>query len=256
MQLRILGCSGGIGGSLRTTSMLLDHDVLIDAGTGVGDLTLTELKQIDHIFVTHSHLDHVVSIPFLVDTVGGMRDSPVTVHATEETLDILRQHLFNWKIWPDFAEIPNRDKPYLRYESFRLGETVSLGGRSIRSLPANHVVPAVGFHLDSGDGSLVFTGDTTANDALWKEVNAIENLRYLIIETAFSNAERALAVASKHLTPDMLAQELAKLARPAKIKIFVSHLKPGEGALTMEEVEAVAGAYGPRMLANGQVFRF
>ncbi len=254
MQLRILGCSGGIGGSLRTTSMLLDHDVLIDAGTGVGDLTLTELKQIDHIFVTHSHLDHVVSIPFLVDTVGGMRDSPVTVHATEETLDILRKHLFNWKIWPDFAEIPNRDEPYLRYESFQLGQTVSIRGRRIRALPANHVVPAVGFHLDSGEGSLVFTGDTTTNDALWEEVNRIENLRYLIIETAFSNAERDLAIASKHLTPDMLAQELGKLTRPAKI--FVSHLKPGEGALTMEEVEAVAGAYGPRMLANGQVFWF
>jgi ribonuclease BN (tRNA processing enzyme) len=234
--------------------MLLDYDVLIDAGTGVGDLTLTELKQIDHIFVTHSHLDHVVSIPFLVDTVGGMRDSPVTVHATEETLDILKKHLFNWKIWPDFAEIPNRDNPYLRYESFRLGETVSLQGRRIRSLPANHVVPAVGFHLDSGEGSLVFTGDTTTNDALWAEVNRIENLRYLIIETAFSNAERELAIASKHLTPDMLAQELSKLTRPARI--FVSHLKPGEGALTMEEVEAVAGAYGPRMLSNGQVFRF
>ena len=164
MQLRILGCSGGIGGGLRTTSMLVDHDVLIDAGTGVGDLSLTELKQIDHIFVTHSHLDHVVSIPFLVDTVGGMRDSPITVHATEETLDILRKHLFNWKIWPDFAEIPNRERPYLRYESLRLGDTVTLGGRRIRSLPANHVVPAVGYRLDSGAGSLVFTGDTTTND--------------------------------------------------------------------------------------------
>lgn len=254
MQLKILGCSGGIGGNLRTTSMLLDHDVLIDAGTGVGDLTLTELKQIDHIFVTHSHLDHVACIPFLVDTVGGMRDAPVTVHATEETLDILKTHLFNWKIWPDFSEIPNPQHPYLRYESFRLGDTITVGSRRIRSLPANHVVPAVGYHLDSGEGSLVFTGDTTTNDALWEQVNRIENLRYLIIETAFSNAERELAVASKHLTPDMLAQELTKLTRPARI--FISHLKPGEGALTMEEVEAVAGAYGPRMLSNGQVFKF
>jgi ribonuclease BN (tRNA processing enzyme) len=116
------------------------------------------------------------------------------------------------------------------------------------------VVPAVGFHLDSGEASLVFTGDTTACNALWEEVNRIDNLRYLLIETAFPNAERNLAVASKHLTPDMLAQELAKLTRPARV--FISHLKPGAGALTMEEVEAVAGAYGPRMLVNGQVFKF
>ena len=254
MQLRVLGCSGGIGGNLRTTSMLLDHDVLVDAGTGVADLSLSELKQIDHIFVTHSHLDHVACIPFLVDTVGGMRDAPVVVHAIRETLDTLKAHLFNWKIWPDFAQIPSRAAPYLKYEEIRIGETVRLGNRSLTPLPANHVVPAVGFHLDSGDASLVFTGDTTTNDALWEAVNKIENLRYLIIETAFSNAERKLAVDSKHLCPSLLAAELAKLTRPAGI--FITHLKPGEGALTMEEVEKVAGAYSPRMLSNGQVFKF
>src|SRR4030095_8830464 len=80
MKLKILGCSGGIGGDLRTTSMLLDDDVLIDAGTGVGDLSVPELTRIDHIFVTHSHMDHVTSIPFLADTVGGMRTKPITVH--------------------------------------------------------------------------------------------------------------------------------------------------------------------------------
>ena len=99
MKLRILGCSGGIGGDLRTTSMLLDHDVLIDAGTGVGDLSVAELTAIDHIFVTHSHMDHVASIPFLADTVGWMREKPITVYATRETLAILREHLFNWKLW-------------------------------------------------------------------------------------------------------------------------------------------------------------
>ena len=89
MRLRVLGCSGGIGGRhLRTTSFLLDSDVLIDAGTGVGDLTLAELSQIDHIFITHSHLDHVASIPFLVDTVGGMRSKPLTVYATRATIEI------------------------------------------------------------------------------------------------------------------------------------------------------------------------
>ena len=76
MRLKILGCSGGIGGTLRTTSMLLDENILIDAGTGVGDLSLDELTKIDHVFVTHSHLDHVTSIPFIVDSVGYMRDKP------------------------------------------------------------------------------------------------------------------------------------------------------------------------------------
>src|SRR5512147_377933 len=137
MRLRVLGCSGGIGGRhLRTTSFLVDSDVLIDAGTGVGDLTLAELAQIDHIFVTHSHLDHVASIPFLVDTVGGMRTRPLAVHCTAATIEILRNHLFNWAIWPDFTEIPSLDAPFMRYEEIELGRSVTLGGRTFTPLPA------------------------------------------------------------------------------------------------------------------------
>lgn len=252
MKLRILGCSGGIGGDLRTTSMLLDHDILIDAGTGVGDLSIDELARIDHVFLTHSHLDHVTSIPFMVDSVGWMRDKPITVHAIEPTLEILRQHLFNWKLWPDFTQIPDAQKPFLRYEPVVLGKTVEIAGRKLTPLPANHVVPAIGYQLDSGRASLVFTGDTTTHDPLWAVVNKIENLRYLIIETAFCNRERELAIASKHLCPSMLADELKKLTREADI--YITHLKPGEVELTMQEIKECAGAHCPRMLENNQVF--
>ncbi len=252
MKLRILGCSGGIGGDLRTTSMLLDHDILIDAGTGVGDLSIGELSRIDHVFVTHSHLDHVASIPFMVDSVGWMRDKPITVHAIEPTLEILRQHLFNWKIWPDFTQIPDAEKPFLRYQAVALGKTVDLDGRKLTPLPANHVVPAIGYRIDSGRASLVFTGDTTTNDPLWMEVNRIDNLRYLIIETAFCNRERDLAIASKHLCPSMLSDELAKLKR--KAEVYITHLKPGEIEVTMQEIMECAGEYRPRMLENNQVF--
>lgn len=254
MKLKILGCSGGIGGNARTTSMLLDNDILIDAGTGVGELSLTELSMIDHVFVTHSHLDHIACIPFLVDSAGFMRDKPLTVHATEATLEIIRQHIFNWKIWPDFTQIPNALRPFMRYNAIQLGQTVELEGRKITVLPANHVVPAVGFQIDSGATSLVFSGDTTTNDALWKVVNCIANLRYLIIETAFCNAEEELAVRSKHLCPSILAEELLKLK--LNPEIYITHLKPGEVELTMQEIGECVHGFTPRMLQNGQVFQF
>ena len=254
MKLRTLGCSGGIGGNLRTTSFLLDHDVLIDAGTGAGELSLAELSMIDHVFVTHSHFDHTASIPFMVDSAGFMRDCPLTVYAAEETLDILRQHMFNWKIWPDFTKIPNAQRPFMRYQPMELGETVMLNGRKITAIPANHVVPAVGYHLDSGTASLVFSGDTTTNDALWNVVNKIENLRYLIIETAFSNDEKELAIVSKHLCPSMLAEELKKFQRDAEV--FITHLKPGEMELTMREIESLIHERCPTMLLNNQEFEF
>ena len=255
MRLRVLGCSGGIGGRhLRTTSFLVDSDILLDAGTGVGDLSLAELSLVDHIFVTHSHLDHVTSIPFVVDTVGGMRAKPITVYATRATIEIMRSHLFNWAIWPDFAEIPSPEAPFMRYQEIELGQTIEIARRTITSLPANHTVPAVGYHLDSGAGSLVFTGDTGPNDALWKLVNRMQNLKYLIIETAFSNKERQLADMSKHLCPQTLAEELAKLE--GSPEVYITHLKPGEIELTMQEVEEYAGELHPRMLQNNQVFEF
>ena len=255
MRLRVLGCSGGIGGRhLRTTSFLLDSDILIDAGTGVAELSQEEMALIDHVFVTHSHLDHDNSIPFLVDTVGGMRDNPLIVHAMPETLAILRTHVFNWTIWPDFSEVPTREAPFLRFQAMQLGETVRLGERQLTSLPANHVVPAVGYLVDSGQGSLVFTGDTTTNDPLWSIVNAIPKLKYLIIETAFCNREKQLAIVSKHLCPSLLAEELAKLELTPEI--YVTHLKPGEIELTMQEIEEYAGKHQPQMLQNNQIFNF
>ena len=254
MQLRILGCSGGIGGTLQTTSMLIDHDILVDAGTGVTDLTLSELEQIDHVFLTHAHLDHIAALPLIVDTVGPIRKRPLTVHCLPEVRKSLQDHIFNWKIWPDFGQIPSAEAPLLLWHPIELGETVDLGGRKLTTLPANHVVPAVGYWIDSGRASLVFTGDTSTNDALWKVVNTIPNLRYLIIETAFPNTERELAVQSKHLCPSLLADELAKLKSSAQV--FVTHLKPGAVTQTMAEIEEDASKYCPRMLANGQVFRF
>jgi ribonuclease BN (tRNA processing enzyme) len=255
MIVKVLGCSGGIGGRhLHTTSMVVDSDILVDAGTGVGELTIAELAMIDHVFLTHSHLDHICCLPFIVDTVGEMRNRPLVVYATKATEELIRSHIFNWAIWPDFTTIPDRANPFMRFENVEVGDTVELSGRKITVLPARHTVPAVGYQLDSGHGSLVFTGDTTVNDEFWRVVNAIPQLRYLIIETAFSNSERRLAELSKHLCPSMLADELQKLqSRP---DIFITHLKPGQIELTMREIAEYVGQYKPRMLQNNHCFDF
>mgnify|MGYP000383255511 FL=1 len=254
MKLRILGCGGGIGSGSLTTAMLLDEDILIDAGTGVGSLSLDELVCIDHIFVTHAHLDHVATIPFLVDTVGCMRDKPITVHALQPTIDVLTQNLFNWSIWPDFTKIPDGCSPYMKYGVLSVGEAIEIDGRRITPLPANHTVPTTGFQLDSGHASLVFTGDTTVSDLLWVAVNKIQNLRYLIIESAFSEQKKDIAIRSKHLCPSLLAEELEKLTQD--VEIYITHLKQGEADLTMREIQAYAGKFNPRRLTNSQVFDF
>ena len=190
----------------------------------------------------------------MLDSVAGMRDHPVTVYATAATIVILKQHIFNWKIWPDFSVIPSLAAPVMRYREIALAEIIDLQGRKITAIPAVHTVPAVGYHLDSGKASLVFSGDTYVNDALWEVLNRIANLRYLIIETAFSNSEIELARLSMHLCPSLLAEELGKFTGNAQV--FVTHLKPDEVELIMGEVADCASRLTVKMLSNNQEIIF
>jgi cAMP phosphodiesterase len=141
MKVRVLGCSGAIAQGCRTTSFLIEGRVLIDAGTGVGDLTLEEMRQIDHVLLTHSHLDHVAALPLMLDAVSSLRGAPVQVHALPATIAALRQHVFNNVIWPDFEAIPTVDQPFLRLHPLQTGDQRTVAGRVIEALPAVHLSP-------------------------------------------------------------------------------------------------------------------
>ena len=261
MRFQILGCSGGLGGSprtagqpgkpFRTSSFLLDQDILIDAGTGVEDLPVDELRRIDHVFISHSHLDHICALPLMLDTVGSSRERPVTVHALPETIHALKEHIFNWVIWPDFTEIPHFDHPWMVSSPLQVDNPITIGGRTIRPIGANHTVPALGFHISCEQGSLVYSGDTLPNDAFWRTVNGIADLRYLILETAFANRERDLAVTAKHLHPIQLAEELNRMR--VDPQLCITHLKPSDREQIAREIEAWAGRFQPRILQTGDV---
>ncbi|GAB2881970.1 3',5'-cyclic-nucleotide phosphodiesterase [Uliginosibacterium flavum] len=252
MKVRVLGCSGGIGGGARTTSLLVDEDILLDCGTGVGDLAFEELLRIDHVFLTHSHLDHIALLPMLVDTVGDLREQPLIVHAAEDTLRILRAHIFNWLVWPDFTVIPDRIRPMLRMQPVEVGGIVHLGARRIQVLPALHSVPAVGYCLDCGGDKLAFSGDTTVCDKQVEALNGLERLRYLLIEAALPDEHQGLAHAARHLSPSMLHSVLDRLTGDPEI--FVTHFKPGYAETLEHEVQAYQGRLRPQVLLNGQCF--
>jgi ribonuclease BN (tRNA processing enzyme) len=266
MQIRVLGCSGSIAAGSRTTAFLLDHDVLIDAGTGVGELTLDELARIDHVLLSHSHLDHVLGVPLLADSVMRKRAGrpPIRVHALAETIAALRAHILNGTIWPDFTRLPSADHPVLEFVPFFCGDTLELVGddktRRVEVLSAEHTVPAVGFAvLVDGGGkgeparaAWVYTGDTGPNPALWQRLRALQGVDRLVIETAFSDEERQLARISRHLHPGALGAELAQLAGPTDV--YITHIKPGDVDAVMTQVHALGGRHRVHALASGQVF--
>jgi len=244
MKVRVLGCSGSIARGCRTTAFLLGEHVLVDAGTGVGELTVREMCAVTHVFLTHSHLDHIAALPLLLDTVGTRRAAPLQVFALPQTLTALRQHVFNNVIWPDFTRIPRPETPMVQLQPLGVGDVLAAAGLTLEALPARHSVPAVGYAA-RGDGAWwVFSGDTQGQEpAFWQRVNALQaeapGVGALVIETAFSNQEETLARKSGHLSPAGLARELAQLQPKGGFPIYLSHFKPSEGATILAEVRAL-----------------
>lgn len=254
VQIRVLGCSGGIFRGAATTSFLVDDDILIDAGTGVAELTLEQMRAIRHIFITHSHLDHIAAIPLLADTVfDGLVGDPIIVHAQEQTLKVLQQHIFNSDVWPDFIALPDRDRAVLKLDAMQAGARTGLDGRQIEMMAVNHVVPGVGYRLESGGRSFAFSGDTTSNESLWSALNAHEDLDLLFIESAFANRDIELARKAFHYCPQLLSTDLSRLKhRP---QVCISHLKPGEEDLIMRECREALPEWDLRQLKSGDVFK-
>jgi len=238
MKVRVLGCSGGVGVGLRTTSIIVDDDILIDAGSGVGDLTLDEMSNLRHVFLTHTHMDHFAFLPLLVDSIfDGIRD-PIVVHAQASTIEALKTHIFNWTIWPDFAKLPTEQSPVMRYEVMEPGETLTIKDRTFEMIEVNHIVPGVAYRVETNDGAFAYSGDTTTNDNLWETLNARKALKFLIVETAFANSELDLSKKAGHYTPELLAKDINKLQHNPKI--YISHTKPGqEDKIVLECQQAI-----------------
>jgi cAMP phosphodiesterase len=252
MRIRILGCSGGIGAGSRTSAMLIDNDVLLDAGTGIGDLALQDLRKIRHVFLTHAHLDHIAGLPMLADSIFDENfDVPLTVYARGETLDAIKAHLFNDVIWPDFSKLPNEQNPMLRYVECNPGQIVTIEHREFLAVDVSHSVPSLGFTVQNSGGVFAVSGDTKTNETLWPVLNACEDLKVLVIEVSFPNEQEDLATLAGHYCPNTLSRDLRRLAHEPDI--WLTGMKPGEEERILGQVMAAEPNKKIRMLSRGTI---
>ena len=252
MRIRTLGCSGGIGAGSRTSAMLIDNDVLIDAGTGIGDLALEELHSIRHVFLTHAHLDHIAGLPLLVDANFEENFAlPVTVYAREETLAAIQAHLFNDVIWPDFTKIPSEDNAILKYRVCNPGDTMTIGHRNFNAVDVSHSVPSLGYTVQNSGGVFAVSGDTRTNETLWPALNDCDDLKALVIEVSFPDELEALATESGHYTPKTMCADLERLKHTPDI--WLTGMKPGAEEQILRQVLKAAPGKNIRMLARGTV---
>jgi ribonuclease BN (tRNA processing enzyme) len=253
MQIKILGWSGGIGANLRTTSFLIDDDVLVDAGTGLGDLPLNQMTGIRHIFLTHSHMDHITGVPLLADSMFGVHDEPIVVHALAETIEALKTHIFNWTIWPDFSQLPTPERPSLQFVPMVPGDKLTIRSREFEMIAVNHTVPGVGFCVQAENGTVAFSGDTTTNDSLWDALNDYDEIDLLFVESAFSNNDMEISKIAKHYCPSLLGEDILKLKhRP---DVWLTHFKPGEEDLIYRECVEAMPDFTVQHLRGSEIFK-
>ena len=253
MELRILGCSGGEAEGHRLTGMLVNGALAIDAGSITQALTIREQIGIRQIFISHSHLDHICTLPFFTKNIFGHTDVPVEIRALPETLDALRRHLFNDELWPDFSVIPSPDNPIIRFSEIVPGKTYEVEGLRVTPIPVNHLVPCVGYLVEDDHSAFIFSSDTGETDRVYQVANKTKNLKLFITEASFPNEQAWLAEASKHLTPEKLGRELQKLK--AQVPVGVYHLTPGDRSIMLPQLNAVGDAR-IRILGQDAVFRW
>ena len=229
VKFRILGSFGGDSPSCRMTSFLVDETVAIDAGAITRALDIEEQRRVRHVVITHTHIDHTATLPFLIENIFGADDEAVSIYSTRRVLANVRRHLFNNDTWPDFSRIPNHLYPSVRFVEIRAGEPFVIpgldhGDLEITPVPVNHIVPTIGLFLRQGPTSVAFSSDTGPTEAFWKHADMTPDLAALITECSFPNRLQAVADISLHLTPKTLAVELAKLH--TDVSIYLYHLKP------------------------------
>ena len=245
MKIKILGCYGGQFQGFGLTSFLVNDSILIDAGSPTEALTLEEQHKIRHVFVSHTHLDHIKGIAFLADNrslkkLDGDKDSrTLKVHSIQENIDILEKHFLNDLIWPDFTKIPSADAGILELEAIEKEVPVDVGGLRVTPIPVNHPVPCTGFLLEEGDKQFIYSADTGHTDRLWEVANAQPNLKGIIVDCSFPNAHERVAEVSGHLTPNGLAKELEKCNKVGEVPLYLYHMKAETLSTLISEVEGL-----------------
>ncbi len=241
MQLRILGCHGGETPKHRTSSFLVGDTLAIDAGAITSGLSLREQERIQSVLVSHPHMDHIRDLATLADNRCQQGGSTLDIVGIPATIDALKKHFFNDVIWPDFTKIDAKDGPTVRFVEIQPNEVSEVDGYEVTPVLVNHTIDTSAFVVRRGGKSIAYSGDTGPTEALWRHVNALDDLQALMMEVSFPNDEAQLAHDSGHLTPESLGKELEKLTQSDDLPVLLYHIKPTFEQRVLRELASLRG---------------
>lgn len=243
--IEFLGTGGTRTPTQGTTCLRVSEHCVIDAGNLInrfGDDVFT----IEHIFLTHSHLDHIIDIPFLADLFVTQKSVSLKVYGLKSTLDNLRQFIFNERIWPNFEEIIliGHTSKTVEFIELEFDIPYSVDDVTLTPFETDHMVGSCGYIIEKNGSGILFTADTYRCDRIWELLDERPHIHSLVTELSFPSHFDKLAYESKHLTPALLGDELKKCRRD-DFSIHVMHLKKLFTTAILEELQSL------ELLRNG-----
>lgn len=234
MQVKIIGGHGGVTRNYNATSYLIDDSLLIDAGSVASGLDIEDQIKIDHILISHAHLDHTKDLAFICDNCFGLKGKPFEVYTHQTVTNSIKDHLFNDHIWPDFSVLPTKENPTINFNNIVAEKKVTLGEYTVMPVHVTHPGDALGFIIEKNDKAVLFTQDTKATDRIWEVAKTYKNLKAIFTEVSFPNSLQTVADLSDHHTPASMGEELKKM--PKEIPVYLGHLKPNYQEKLIQEI--------------------
>lgn len=254
MKIHVLGGHGGLARGFTTTSFLIDGNLLVDAGGVANTLAIEDQARIDDILITHTHLDHIKDLAFISDNCFGLRPKPFQVHTHRTVKDLIKKHLLNDAIWPDFTVLPTAEKPTITINAVEPEKKFKAGEYTVYPVPVLHAHDAMGFIIEKNGSALLFTGDTGPTDRIWEVAKNYKNLKAIFTEVSFPNRFQNVATLSDHHTAQSMKEELKKM--PPGVPVVLTHLKPNFLEEVRGEIEALNDSRIRILSHDDEIFQF
>jgi cAMP phosphodiesterase len=256
-EITVLGAYGTKAKGFGTSSFYLNPQNVIDAGNLLDSLGEKSVE-IENIWISHSHLDHIIDIAYILDNYFSLRVKPLNLIALPQTIQAIKKHYLNNTIWPDFSQITleNSTQTAVQYVEIELNKTYTINDKEkIRAFKTDHTVESCGFVYTKNESSVLITADTYSLDTAIDEIMQDDSINSIVVECSFPSNMEKLAKESKHLTPNLLFNALEKVQK-TDIELYINHIKPMFLEKIKSEIAEIKGKWAPKLLKDGEFIKF
>jgi len=234
LKLIFLGTSGSFPSKNRMCpAILVEDNFLIDCGEGALNRLLNlniDLNTIEEIFISHSHADHISSLPMLLWTMWLQgRKNKLTIYGPPNIQNVVESML---KL---MGTSPEKFHFTIQYRKFNTAENLG----QFEVFPVTHGILTFAIKMDD---KFVYTSDTAPCEPL---TEFAKNCKLLIHETTFPDEMKQEAHVHNHSSPS----DAAMIASKANVEMLsLYHIPPPFQSL---EERFIAQA---KKLFKGQIF--